>query len=77
MIKMYGAEWCIDCRQARMYFERNDIEFEYIDVSVEVDEMDTVIRYNEGRRSIPVVVFRDGTHLTEPTDAELEAKLAG
>lgn len=35
------------------------------------------MRYNEGRRSVPVVVFPDGTHLTEPTDAELEAKLAG
>lgn len=77
VIKMYGAEWCIDCRQARMYFERNDITFEYIDVSIDVDEMETVIRFNEGRRSIPVVVFPDGTHLTEPTEAELEAKLAG
>ena len=28
-----------------------------------------------GRTQIPVVVFPDGTHFTEPTDAELAAKL--
>ena len=26
-------------------------------------------------RSIPVIVFEDGTHLTEPSDAALQAKL--
>ena len=72
---MYGAQWCGDCRRAKSYLERNDVPFTYVDLEAEPDHMGTVIRYNEGRRSIPVVVFGDGTHLTEPTDAELAAKL--
>lgn len=77
MITMYGAQWCGDCRRAKRYFDRNDVPFTYVDVAANPGEMDTVLRYNAGRRSIPVVVFPDGSHLTEPTDAELAAKLAG
>jgi hypothetical protein len=28
-----------------------------------------------GRKNIPVVLFKDGTHLVEPSDAELTAAL--
>jgi hypothetical protein len=31
---------------------------------------------NGGAQSIPVIVFSDSTHLTEPSDNELKAKLA-
>lgn len=75
-VVMYGAQWCGDCRRAKSYLERNDIPFTYVDLEAEPDHMATVMQYNEGRRSIPVVVFGDGTHLTEPTDAELAAKLS-
>ena len=30
---------------------------------------------NGGAQSIPVIVFSDGTHLTEPSDNDLKAKL--
>ena len=76
MITMYGADWCGDCRRAKHYLDRNAVPYEYIDVAADPAEMETVIRYNGGRRNIPVVVFPDGTHLTEPTDADLSAKLA-
>ena len=76
MITMYGADWCGDCRRAKHYFERHDVAYEYVDVAANPDEMDNVIRYNDGRRNIPVVVFSDGSHLTEPTDADLSAKLS-
>ena len=76
MITMYGADWCGDCRRAKQYFDRNDVPYVYIDVSADPKEMESVIRYNDGRRSIPVVVFPDGSHLTEPTVADLSEKLA-
>ena len=75
-IVMYGAQWCGACRRAKAYLDRNDVPFTYVDLEVEPDHMATVMRYNEGRRNIPVVVFPDGSHVTEPTDSELAAKLA-
>jgi mycoredoxin len=76
MITMYGADWCGDCRRAKEYFDRNAVAFDCIDVEADPKEIEAVIRYNGGRRNIPVVVFPDGTHLTEPTDADLSKKLA-
>ncbi|NBY31781.1 MAG: NrdH-redoxin, partial [Actinobacteria bacterium] len=34
-----------------------------------------VIEINGGMRSIPVIIFPDGTHMTEPSDIDLKAKL--
>lgn len=73
---MYGADWCGDCRRAKAYFADHVIDYEYIDVEARPEEIETVLRYNDGLKSIPVVVFADGTHLTEPSNADLEAKLA-
>ena len=75
-ITMYGADWCRDCRRAKSYLEHHDVAFTYVDVEAEPDEMETVLAYNGGRTNIPVVVFGDGTHLTEPTDEDLAEKLA-
>lgn len=73
---MYGADWCGDCRRAKQWFARKDIAYEWVDVEENPAEIETVARYNGGRKNIPVVVFGDGSHLTEPSDADLEAKCA-
>lgn len=74
-IVMYGADWCGDCRRAKAYFETHDVAYTYVDLVERPDEMDEVLRRNDGLRSIPVVVFADDTHLTEPSNQDLAAKL--
>jgi glutaredoxin len=74
-IKVYGADWCRDCRRTKLYLMKNDIAHAWVDIEANPDEIATVMRYNGGRRSIPVVVFPDGSHLTEPSDAAMDAKL--
>jgi mycoredoxin len=74
-IMMYGADWCGDCRGTKQYLTRNEIAYAWVDVEAHPDQIDIVMRYNDGRKSIPVVVFPDGTHLTEPSDADMDAKL--
>lgn len=71
---MYGADWCGDCRRAKQWFERNKIDHVWVDLAEHPDQMDEVLRLNGGRKNIPVVVFPDGSHLTEPTDADLMEK---
>ncbi len=74
-ITMYGAQWCSDCRRTKRYLESNNIPYTMIDLEAQPTEIETVMAYNNGRKSIPVVVFPDGSHLTEPTDAEMDARL--
>ena len=77
-ITMYGADWCRDCVRAEKFFVDNNIEFQKIDLKLDENEHfveSEVLRRNNGKKSIPVIVFDDDSHLTEPTDAQLAEKL--
>jgi glutaredoxin-like protein len=73
-ITMYGADWCIDCRRSQALLDSTGVEYDYVDVEVSKDAADRAQAIS-GRTSIPVVVFPDGTHQVEPSDAALRAKL--
>ena len=74
-ITMYGAEWCGDCRRSKKFLDSNNVKYDYIDVESDALASDKVIEINGGKRSIPVIIFSDGTHLTEPSDSALKEKL--
>ena len=74
-ITMYGAEWCGDCRRSKMFLDGTNVAYNYVDVEADASASDKVIEINGGMRSIPVIIFSDGTHLTEPSDAALKEKL--
>ena len=74
-ITMYGADWCGDCRRSKRLLEGLNVEYTLIDTDADVTAADKVIEINGGAKSIPVIVFSDGTHLTEPSDNDLKAKL--
>ena len=78
-IVMYGAEWCGDCRRSKALLDKlgasHQLTSTYIDVEADPAAADRVIEINGGMRSIPVICFPDGTHLTEPSDNALREKL--
>ncbi|MSO28833.1 MAG: NrdH-redoxin [Candidatus Planktophila sp.] len=74
-ITMYGADWCGDCRRSKRLLEELDVQVTHIDVETDESAAAKVMEINGGAKSIPVIVFADGTHLTEPSDNDLKAKL--
>lgn len=74
-ITMYGAEWCGDCRRSKRLLNELGVEYTYINIEEVPGAADKVIEINGGMQSIPVVMFSDGTHLTEPSDPDLRKKL--
>jgi len=74
-ITMYSADWCGDCVRSRRLLDELNITYTLIDIEADSKAADKVIEINGGMRSIPVIVFADGTHLTEPSDIALKAKL--
>jgi glutaredoxin-like protein len=75
MITVYSADWCGDCRRSKRLLAKLNIEYKLIDVESDLTAAEKVREINGGMQSIPVIVFDDGTHLTEPSDADLTAKL--
>ena len=77
-ITMNGADWCRDCVRTEKFFVDNNIEFLKIDLELDENKQfgeAEILRRNNGKKSIPVIVFDDDSHLTEPTNAQLAEKL--
>lgn len=72
---MYSANWCGDCRRSKRLLDLLKVDYRLIDVESDVKAAEQVIEINGGFSSIPVIVFQDGTHLTEPSDIVLKKKL--
>lgn len=75
-ITVYGALWCPDCRRSKQFLAEHRIPYQWIDIEQQPDAQETVRQLNDGRRIIPTIVFDDdGPILSEPTNAELAARL--
>ncbi len=72
---MYSADWCGDCRRSKRLLDELNVAYTLIDIEADSAAADKVIEINGGMKSIPVIVFADGTHMTEPSDIDLTAKL--
>jgi glutaredoxin len=73
-VTYYGADWCSDCRRSKSLMNTLGVEFD----EKNVEESAALAAEAEGiagRKNIPVIVFKDGTHLVEPSDAILHAEL--
>lgn len=70
-IVMYATEYCPDCHRAKAFFEVNKIE--YLRVGLEGNEEATqfVMNINNGNRSVPTIIFPNGSVLVEPSWGEL------
>jgi glutaredoxin len=73
-VTFFGAQWCGDCRRSESLLNTLGVDYDKKDVesSPEFTEEAKAI---SGRTNIPVIVFADGKHLVEPSDAELSAEL--
>lgn len=74
-ITMYSADWCGDCRRSKRLMGELNVAYTLIDTEADQAAAEKVREINGGMQSIPVIVFADGTHLTEPSDNDLKAKL--
>lgn len=72
---MYGAEWCGDCIRSKRLLSELGVDYAYVNIEEVTGAADKVVEINGGARSIPVITFSDGTHLTEPSDLDLRKKL--
>lgn len=71
----YGAEWCGDCKRSRLFLDKNKISYAYIDIDSDPRASQRVAEINNGLKSIPTIIFEDGSVLVEPSNHELKLKL--
>ena len=75
-IILYGVAWCGDCKRARRVFAEKAVTFVDVDIDQDQQAEAFVKQVNRGNRSVPTIVFPDGTTLTEPDSLSLANKLS-
>jgi thioredoxin reductase (NADPH) len=74
-ITVYGAPWCPDCRRSKAFLTEQRVPYTWIDVDQDAAGRRFIEKLQNGGRTIPTIVFPDGSHLLEPSNAELAEKL--
>jgi mycoredoxin len=74
-IKVYGTRWCPDCLRAKQLLAREKVEYDWIDIEQDEAAAAYVEKVNGGFKSVPTILFPDGSTLVEPQNAVLKKKL--
>ena len=73
-ILVYGTSWCWDTKRACRFLDDHNIDYRFIDIDQDKNGERKVREINEGSRSVPTIVFKDGSILVEPNEQMLAEK---
>lgn len=74
-IVVYGSDLCPMVPPVRSLLQRADVAYDYISISRSRTARQQVMEINQGKASVPTLVFPDGNTLTEPALDVLTARL--
>jgi len=75
-LTMYTTTWCGYCRRLKSQLDTAGIAYHEVDVEQVADAAALVESINGGNRTVPTLVFPDGSSATNPSLAEVQARLA-
>ncbi|MFI5625469.1 mycoredoxin [Nocardioides sp. NPDC051685] len=73
---MYTTPWCGYCQRLKGQLGREDITFDEVDIEQVPEAAQIVEQVNNGNQTVPTLVYADGTAMTNPSIAQVKAKLA-
>ena len=73
---VFTTSWCGYCKRLKSQLSRVGIEFREIDTEEHADGAAVVAHVNGGNLTVPTVLFRDGSALTNPSAAQVGSRVA-
>lgn len=72
---MYSTTWCGYCQRLKTQLDREGIG--YTEINIEEDDTAAALveSVNGGNRTVPTVVFADGSAMTNPSVIQVKQKL--
>ncbi|GAA4625269.1 mycoredoxin [Cellulomonas oligotrophica] len=74
-VTMYSTTWCGYCHRLRTQLDSAGIAYDVVDIEQQPEAADYVASVNGGNQTVPTVVFPDGTAATNPSLAQVKARL--
>ena len=75
-VTMYSTQWCGYCKRLKKMMQEVGIDFAEVDIERVPGTAEIVEKVNNGNRTVPTLVFIDGTAMTNPSLAKVQEKLA-
>ncbi len=75
-VTMYTTTWCGYCVRLKKLMQREGIQFAEVDIERDAGAADVVMQANGGNRTVPTLIFADGTALTNPSIDQVRSQLA-
>lgn len=72
---MYTTPWCGYCHRLKSQLDREGIAYDVVDIEQDPAAADIVMAANGGNQTVPTLVYPDGSSQTNPSVAQVKAKL--
>jgi mycoredoxin len=76
LLTVYSTSWCGYCHRLKTALRSDGISYDEVDIEQDPAAAEFVSSVNGGNRTVPTVKFADGSTLTNPSAAQVKAKLA-
>ena len=77
MVTMYSTTWCAYCKRLKRSMDSEGVQYTEVNIELDPAAADLVMNVNGGNRTVPTLVFPDGSALTNPSIAQVKSQLAG
>ena len=74
-VTMYTTDWCGYCVRLKKLMQRDGIAFAEVNIEHDAQAADLVMQANGGNRTVPTLLFADGTAMTNPSIDQVKAQL--
>ncbi|MBC7441071.1 MAG: mycoredoxin [Ramlibacter sp.] len=75
-ITMFTTTWCGYCSRLKSQLDKAGIGYTEVNVEEVDGTSELVMSLNNGNRTVPTILFPDGSSATNPSLAQVQAKLA-
>ena len=75
-VTMYTTPWCGYCHRLKSQLDREGIAYDVVDIEQDPASAEIVMSVNGGNQTVPTLLYPDGTAQTNPSLAQVKAKLA-
>lgn len=74
-VTMFSTTWCGYCRSLKRALDREGITYREINIEEQPEAAAFVMSVNGGNRTVPTVLFPDGSAATNPSLTQVKARL--
>ena len=74
-VTMYTTSWCGYCVRLKKQLHREGISYAEVNIEQDPQAAELVMQANGGNRTVPTLVFADGSALTNPSIDQVRTQL--